>query len=53
MIQNRCLGEDWNKNFRKSENEFMKLVDEPGPFVTRDPRSPRRYISTEKRVSAN
>ena len=27
MIQNRCLEEDWRKNFRMSKNEFMKLVD--------------------------
>ena len=40
MIQNRCLEEDWRKNFRMSKNEFMKLVDELRPFVTPDPRSP-------------
>ena len=49
MIQNSCLEEDWKKNFRKSENEFLKLVDEPGPFVTPDPRSPRTWISAEKK----
>ena len=27
MIQNRCLEENWRKNFRMSNNEFMKLVD--------------------------
>ena len=27
MIQNRCLEEDWRKNFRMSKNEFTKLVD--------------------------
>ena len=26
MNQNRCLEEDWRKNFRMSINEFMKLV---------------------------
>ena len=50
MIQNRCLKGDWRKNFRMSKNEFMKLVDELRPFVTPDPRSPRRGIAAEKRV---
>ena len=28
IIQDRFLEEDWNKkNFRKNQNEFMKLVD--------------------------
>ena len=33
-----------------SKNEFMKLVDELPPFVSPDPRSPRREISAEKKV---
>ena len=50
MLQNRCLEEDWRKDFWMSKNEFMKLVDELWPSVSPDPRSPRRGISAEKRV---
>ena len=50
MIDGRCLPEDWKKNFRMSNDSFMKLVDELRPFISPNPRSPRPGISAEKKV---
>ena len=49
--EDRCLEEDWKKNFRMSKAEFLKLVDELRPFISTNPRSPRPGISAEKKVS--
>ena len=50
MIQNRCLEEDWRKNFRMSKNEFMKLVDELRPFLIP---SPSIYRTPSSRIFRN
>ena len=51
MKEDRCLEEDWKKNFRMSKAEFLKLVDELRPNISSNPRSPRPGILAEKKVS--
>ena len=50
MIQDRCLDEDWKKNFRMGKGSFINLVDELRPYITPDQRAPRPCIPAEKRV---
>ena len=50
MIQDRCLDEDWKKNFRMGKGSFVNLVDELRPYITPDQRAPRPCIPAEKRV---
>ena len=49
MKEDRCLEEDWKKNFRMSKAEFLKLVDELRPFISPNPRSPRPGFQQKRR----